>query len=206
MDQPDAFASAPGPTGSGPSGLARTGAGALRVLERVVPIAARIVGALNVYSWIVIGATATIVVIVGGVTRPRTLVSIITFVLLVAVLAIPGTALRFFRGAMLEVLRLPDLLRSSPDLVRNHGGELAMLVGQAATRKRDRFTALPRDMWSAGRILMRAHGDLPEYGQLIRLINVPFLFVSMVSFLVGFMLIGLALLMLLTLPFVVALQ
>jgi hypothetical protein len=53
---------------------------------------------------------------------------------------------------------------------------------------------------------MRAHGDLPEYGRMVRLINVPFLFVVFVSFLVGFALIAFALLLVVTTPIVLVVQ
>jgi hypothetical protein len=68
------------------------------------------------------------------------------------------------------------------------------------------LSALPRDIFRSGRLLMQAHGELPDYGRLIRLINLPFLFVVLLSFLAGFFLIGLAFVMLVSLPVVLVLQ
>jgi hypothetical protein len=188
------------------AGLARTGTAALAVLDRVVPIAARIVGVLNVYSWVVIGASVVILVITAAVTRPVTVGSVIPYLILVVALAIPGLSLRLFHSAMVEVLQMPDWLKTSPDLMRAHGGELAQLAGQAAVRSRERLTSLPRDIFRSGRILMKAHGELPDYGRMIRLINLPFLFVVLVSFLVGFMIVALAFFMIVSLPVVIALR
>jgi hypothetical protein len=34
---------------------------------------------------------------------------------------------------------------------------------------------LPRDVWQAGKLLLAAHRDLPDYGVAMRLISPPFL-------------------------------
>ena len=88
----------------------------------------------------------------------------------------------------------------------HHGAELAQLVGEAAAHSRDRLSSVPRDIYKSGRLLMKASGDLPEYGRMVRLINLPFLFVVLVSFLAGFLLIGFALLLIVTTPVVLLLR
>lgn len=188
------------------AGLARTGTATLALLQRVVPIAARIVRVLDVYSWIVIAASVVILVLVAVVTRPVTVGSVVPYLVLVVLLAIPGVSLRLFHAAMVEVLAMPDWLRSSPDLVRTHGVELAQLAGEAAVHSRDRLWSVPRDIFRSGRLLMKAHGDLPEYGRMIRLVNLPFLFVVLVSFLAGFTIIFFACLFVVTTPVVVLLR
>lgn len=211
MSEPVPTGEPSAPSGAGRSasaraGLAKGATAALTVLQKAVPIAARLVGVMNVYSWIVIGATVVIVLLSGLILRPVTVGSVVPFLVFVVLLAIPGLSLRLFHGALVEVLAMPDFLRQSPDLVRNHGTELAQLVGQAASHSRDRLTSVPGDIFKSGRLLMRAHGDLPEYGRMVRLINVPFLFVVFVSFLVGFALIAFALLLIVTTPIVLVVQ
>lgn len=188
--------------------LARGGSALLGVLEKAVPIASGLVGVMNVYSWVVIGATVVIVVLSGVITRPVTVGSVIPFLVVAAVLAIPGLCLRLFHGALVEVLGMPDWLRGSPEFVKNHGVELAHLAGEtvAHSRDRNRLTTVPRDIFRSGRLLMKAHGDLPEYGRMVRLINVPFLFVVLISFLAGFFLIGFAVLLVISAPVVLLLQ
>ena len=85
--------------------------------------------------------------------------------------------------------------------MRNHGVELAQIAAETAAHTRGRLTSVPGDIFRSGRLLMKAHGDLPEYGRLVRLINVPFLFLVLVSFLVGFPIIGFDVLLALTTPF-----
>lgn len=197
----------PDPSSPSRAGLARGGAAVLGVLQRAVPIATRLVGVMNVYSWVVIGATAVIVVLSGVITRPVTVGSVLPFLLVVAILAIPGLCLRLFHRALVEVLGMPDWLRASPEFVKNHRVELAQLAAETAahSKDRDRLTTVPRDIFRSGRLLMKAHGDLPEYGRMVRLINVPFLFVVLLSFLGGFLLIGFAVLLVVTAPVVLLL-
>ncbi len=209
---PDPTALAPAPrsrgaelSASAKAGIARTGVATLAVLQRVVPIAARIVRVLDVYSWVVIGASVVLLVLIAVLTRPLTGGAVVPYLVLVVLLAIPGISLRLFHSAMVEVLAMPDWLRGSPDLVRNHGTELAQLVGQAAVHSRDRLSSVPKDIFRSGRLLMKAHGELPEYGRMIRLINLPFLFVVLVSFLAGFMIIFFAVLVVVTAPIVLLL-
>lgn len=189
------------------AGMARGGAAVLGVLHKALPIATRLVGVMNVYSWVVIGAAAVIVVLVGVITRPVTVGSVLPFLVVVAILAIPGLCLRLFHSALVEVLGMPDWLRTSPDFVKNHGVELAQLATETAahSKDRDRLTTVPRDIFRSGRLLMKAHGDLPEYGRMVRLINVPFLFVVLLSFLSGFVLIGFAALLVVSAPVVLLL-
>jgi hypothetical protein len=187
--------SEPAPSGAGFSastraGIARGGAAALTVLERAIPVARRLVGIMNAYSWTVIAASVILAVIVAVVTRPVTVGSVVPYLLFLVLLAVPCVTLRLFHGALVEVLAMPDWLRMSPDFVRNHGTELAQIAGQAAVHSRDRLLSVPGDIFRSGRLLMKAHGDLPEYGRLVRLVNLPFLFVVLVSFLAGFPIIG----------------
>ena len=221
MEQPDPI-SEPGlvdPAGAGPpatrrpglsssarAGLVRTGTVGLSALRTVIPIAARLVSVLNVYSWIVVGASVVIAALIGIVARPVTAGSIIPYLLLIVALAVPCVALRLFHGALVEVLAMPEWLRTSPGVVKDHGAELAQIAAAAASHSRDRLTSVPGDIFRSGRLLMKAHGDLPEYGRLVRLINVPFLIVVLVSFLWGLFAIVFALMMIVTTPIALVLQ
>ena len=55
-----------------------------------------------------------------------------------------------------------------------------------------RLTALPADLWRAGRLLLAAHDDLPGYGAVLALVSVPFLVASLAAAAVGIALIFLA--------------
>ena len=183
------------------AGIARGGAAALSVLERLIPVARGLVGVLNAYSWVVVAASVLLAVLVAVVTRPVTVGSVAPYLVFLVLLAIPGLVLRLFHGALEEVLAMPDWLRTSPDFVREHGVELAQVAAETAAHTKGRLSSVPRDIFRSGRLLMKAHGDLPEYGRLVRLINLPFLFVTLVSFLVGFPIIGFTVLLTLSMPF-----
>lgn len=198
--EPTGSEPAPGLASAARAGVGRGAAAVLGALDAAVPVAARLVGVFDVYRWVVVASSVVIVVVVGALTRPVTVGSVLPFLVLIGALAVPCVVLGLFHGALVEVLGMPAWLRSSPELARDHGGELARLAGEAVAHGRDRLWSVPGDIVRSGRLLMRAHGELPDYGRALRLVNVPFLVAVLVSFVAGIVIVGLAVLALLAVP------
>jgi hypothetical protein len=163
----------------------------LGVLQRLVPLARYLVGAVR----LLIVASLASIVIVAAVVLAHGVPSLPTAVLLVLVLALLVPApviLWMFHGALREALALPEWLRSSPDLVKGHASELADLV-VAARRPAGGRGHLLRDTFRAGRLLLEAHDDLPGYGALLRLMSPFFLVLVLVASVAAMVQVGLAL-------------
>ena len=164
----------------------------LRVLQRLVPLAGYLVGAVRV----LIGLSLASIVIVAAVVLAHGVPSLSTGALLVIVLALLVPApviLWMFHGALQEALALPEWLRSSPDLAKGHASELADLVVAARRPSSGRRGHLLRDTLRAGRLLLEAHDDLPGYGALLRLMSPFFLVLVLVASVAAMIQIGLAL-------------
>jgi hypothetical protein len=172
---------------------AREGGGSLLgVLQRLVPLARYLVGAVRV----LIVASLASAVIVAAVVLSHGVPSLSTAALLVIVLALLLPApviLWMFHGALREALALPEWLRSSPDMARGHAAELADLVVAARAPSSDRRGHLLRDTFRAGRLLLEAHDDLPSYGALLRLVSPFFLVLVLVAAVAAIVQVGLAL-------------
>ena len=155
----------------------RSSAALLGTLQRLVPLARRMV------RWVRFLALSAAVSVAIIVVAPLTAGwPSITGGLLLAVVAVvlagAPVVLWLFYDALEEVLALPGWLRASPEIMRNHGGELADLVVQARTAGREgrrRRVHVVRDGWRAGRLLLETHAEVPGYGAALRLISVPFL-------------------------------
>ncbi len=149
----------------------------LAVLQRLVPLARRLVHGVR---WLAISAAVSVAIIV---VVPLTAgwpgaVGGVALASVALVLAGAPVVLWLFYDALEEVLALPGWLRASPDVVRNHGRELAELVAESRAAGRDgRRTRshLVRDGWRAGRLLLETHAEVPGYGAALRLVSVPFL-------------------------------
>jgi hypothetical protein len=160
----------------------RTSGTDLPVLRRLVPVAARMVTVVRVYTAVTAGA----VVVVAGVLAwrfwPSSVVEGAALFVLVALLAAPVLCLWLFGTALAEVVELPDKVGSVPSAARGHGAELAELV--AESRKRDdheRLRSIPGDAWRAGRLLLAVRSDIPGYGAVLTLVSPPFLVASAAS-------------------------
>ena len=164
----------------------------LRVLQRLVPLARYLVGAVR----LLIVASIASIVIVAAVVLAHGVPSMSTAVLLVLVLALLVPApviLWMFHGALREALALPEWLRSSPDVVKGHASELADLVVEARRPSSGAQGHLFRDSFRAGRLLLEAHDDLPGYGALLRLVSPFFLVLVLVASVAAVVQVGLAL-------------
>ncbi len=185
--------SSPSPRGALSSAVAldraaRTATALLAVLERLIPIARRVATGVRMLAWSCFVAVAVMAIALVVANPPHTASPIVLLALFAAVFAVPGVILLLFHGALVEVLALPEWLRRSPELARTHGTELAKLAGWSAVpggpgtprgRTRGRFL---RVSFRSGKLLLEAHGDLPEYGSMLRLMSVPFLLAVAIAF------------------------
>lgn len=158
------------------SAAARRAEQAWAVLQRLVPLAARLVGMVRAFTVAAAVAVAVMVVSIGWMARPLSLVDMVLLAMVAGTLSVPVVILALFARALGEVLELPGRLTAVPELARSHGAELAVLVRDAQARRgRTSLTALPADLWRAGRLLLAAHRDMPGYGAVLTLVRVPFL-------------------------------
>jgi len=152
----------------------------LRVLQRLVPLARYLTGAVR----LLIVASIASMVIVAAVVLAHGVPDLATGGLLVVVLALLVPApliLWMFHGALREALALPEWLRSSPEMAKGHASELADLVTAARRPESGPHGHLLRDTFRAGRLLLEAHDDLPGYGALLRLMSPFFLVLVLVA-------------------------
>ncbi|MGZ4692934.1 MAG: hypothetical protein ACXWA3_04840 [Acidimicrobiales bacterium] len=164
----------------------------LRVLQRLVPLARYLVGAVR----LLIVASLASIVIIAAVVLAHGVPSLSTGGLLVIVLGLLVPApviLWMFHGALREALALPEWLRSSPDIAKGHAAELADLVTAARRPTSGARGHLLRDTFRAGRLLLEAHDDLPGYGALLRLVSPFFLVLVLVASVAAMIQVGLAL-------------
>jgi hypothetical protein len=170
----------------------RNGVSLLRVLQRLIPLARHLVGAVRA----LIFAAVASMVIITAVVLAHGVPDLSTGALLVVVLALLAPApviLWMFHGALREALALPEWLRSSPDLVKGHAAELADLVVAARRPSSGQRGHLLRDTFRAGRLLLQAHDDLPGYGAVLRLMSPLFLVLVLVASVAAIVQVGLAL-------------
>ena len=176
----------------------RRGQTIFTVLQRLVPLARRVVwgvGALAIASAVSIVVVVGVVVAHGWPSPP-----VAALLMIVALFMVPApVVLWLFRGALREVIELPEWLAASPDLAKGHAAELADLVRTARRpsapgaddggRRRGGFVG---DTARAGRLLLAAHDDLPGYGAALRLVSPVFLIAVAVAVVIGALQVGLA--------------
>ncbi len=149
----------------------------LGVLQRIVPLARRLVRGVR---WLAISSAVSVAIIVVAplIAGWPSVVGGVALAVAALILAGVPVVLWLFYDALEEVLALPGWLRASPDIVRLHGRELTDLVteSRAAGREGRRTRRhLVGDGWRAGRLLLETHAEVPGYGAALRLVSVPFL-------------------------------
>lgn len=151
----------------------------LPILEKLVPIARRLGTVVRVYAALA-GAAVVVIGLAVVLSGPVGWAQWAAVTVLVAVLAAPVVLLWIFARALDEAVALPERIRENPELMRGHAGEVAQLVRESHARSRQGrwIVGLPGDIWKAGRLLLDAHRDLPEYGHAIRLISIPYLLLT----------------------------
>lgn len=173
-----------------PSGLTATAARgygrAVDLLDRLIPLAHRIHRGVLRFAVAVAACAAAIAVTFLVVDRPGTGWTWGLWAGLVLVLAVAPTVLLLFSRMLGEALALPAKLRNLPEVGPAHAAELSRLAVEAAGREPGtRLRSLPRDGWRAGRLLLRAHDDVPYVGALLSIVRVPFMIAVGVAFVAG---------------------
>lgn len=160
------------------------------LLDRLVPLARALRGALLAYALVVAAAVVVIAGVLLGHDAPGVWFTWLGFVVLVGVLSIAPILLLVFVAMLKEVLDLPAKLRALPDVGPAHAVELAKLVAEARRpppdgTPRPRPRSMPRSIWQAGRLMTRLHDDIPFPGPLLVIVRVPLLIAVGAAFLVG---------------------
>ncbi len=171
---------------------------AVDVLERLVPVARVLRGALFGYSLVVAGSVLAISIILIRRDVPGVWFTWLAFFVLVAVLALAPALLFVFVWMMAEVLELPGKLRALPDVGPARAVELAGLVREArrpVAPGAERPRSVPGDIWRAGRLMMDLRQALPLPGPVMAIARWPLLIAVGVAMVAGFFEIVLALLL-----------
>lgn len=162
---------------------------AVEVLERLVPIARVLRGALFGYALTVAFSVLAIGVVVFRRDAPEVWFTWGAFVLVMGVLALAPAVLYAFAWMLGEVLELPAKLRDLPDIGPARAAELAALVREARSpvgAGKERPRSIPGDLWRAGRLMTELYGVLPLPGPVMAILRWPLLIAVLVAFVVGF--------------------
>jgi hypothetical protein len=184
----------PRPTaGSGSSAVAaparRRADQGFAVLQKLLPLASRLVRWVRGYTFVTAVAIGVIVGSVAWITWPESLVELMGLLAFAGLLSAPIVMLWLFGSALQEVVELPRRLGSVPELARTHGPELLAL---AARGDAGRKGSVLGDTWRAGRLMLGARRNLPGYGAALTLVSPTFLIASLAAALAAVWLILLA--------------
>src|ERR1044072_9510520 len=96
-------------------------------------------------------------------------------------LAVPAAVLLSFSSVLGEVVELPDKLRSSPGLTREHAAQLQAIAQDAKARDRPAWRRLPGSTWRLATLVRPAPALLAPHAPLLPLLTVPFLLATVVA-------------------------
>lgn len=159
---------------------------AFELLERLVPLAARLERALRWFAFTVVAAALVIVATVVVVDVPGTSWTWGLLVLLLLLLLVAPAVILVFTAMLREALELPSRLRSLPDVAPSRARELADIARQAKQNRREAPGALPRDTWRAGRLVNALRKEVPGVSVLLSLARLPFLALVLGALVIGF--------------------
>jgi hypothetical protein len=172
-------------TGQEPGAAGRSAAVARQVADRILPTLDRAVPVVRALALVVrlVAAwcgLALVLIVVVALHRglPEQWAWWVPVVVLVFVLVLPPVVLWLFARALAELAELPAAIRRAPELLLDHKGDLVDLITDTRTQLGERgrgVTKLPGNLWRAAKLARRVHGDLPEYGEAIHLVNPAFL-------------------------------
>ncbi len=162
---------------------------ALELLERLVPIARVLRGALLGYALVVAASVLAIAVVLVRRDVPGVWFTWLAFGLLVVVLAAAPAVILFFVWMLKEVLELPGKLRALPDVGPARAAELAQLVREArqpVPPGAERRGSIPGDVWRAGRLMFDLYDALPFPGPVRAIVRWPLLIAVLLALVFGF--------------------
>lgn len=164
----------------------RTYDGAIDLLDRVVPLAARLIRLVRFYG-VAVGAAAVVVVATLVVVDvPGTVWTWGLLALLAGTLLVAPVIILLFASMLHEALTLPAQFRSLPDVAPARARELATLAAEAARRdQHERPRSLVRDSWRAGKLLNALRREVPGVSVLLSIARLPFIIMVLVAMVVG---------------------
>jgi hypothetical protein len=154
---------------------------AVRVLRRILPLAAAVGRGVRALGLSGLGAAAAIALVVLVQWTPSDREDWAGLVALCVLLAVPPAVLLAFSLVLGEVAELPDKLRSYPGTTREHAAELHAIAHDAKARERPAWRRLPGSTWRFARLVRSARDLLAPHAPLLPLLSVPFLIATLVS-------------------------
>jgi len=156
----------------------------IRLLERAVPVAARLAGPVGVLAVVGLVAGAILWAVIADGVLPASAGAVLGLVVLLLVLWIPAGLLALLLSSLREVVGLPDRLRALPEAIRDHGGQLAGIAQSMRSPPRGRLGGTIRSAWQLFRLFGSAAEAVGAPLPLARLAVVPFLVACLVAALV----------------------
>jgi hypothetical protein len=172
------------------AGAAHTARGgydrAIDVLDRFVPVAARIVRLVRFYGFAVALAAVVIVATLIVVDVPGTVWTWGLLVVLAGALLVAPVVILLFASMLDEALTLPAQFKTLPDVAPTRARELATLAAEATRRdQHERPRSLVRDSWKAGRLLNALRREVPGISVLLSIARLPFIVMVLIAMVVG---------------------
>lgn len=167
------------------------------VLERVLPLAGRLVGGVRLFALVTLVAALLIwsrAVADAGFSADTAPVLVLALLLLAG----PAGVLFFLSLTLREVLQLPQRIRRLPEVGREHAGELAGLAATARRRERLGITGLFGGLWKLGRLLVSGRDALLVHAPLVTLARPALLVLLPAAFVLAVVEVAVAVIILLT--------
>jgi hypothetical protein len=159
---------------------------AIDVLDRFVPVAARIVRLVRFYGLAVAFAALVVVATLIVVDVPGTVWTWGLLVVLAGALLVAPVIILLFASMLSEALTLPAQFKTLPDVAPARARELATLAAEATRRdQHERPRSLVRDSWSAGKLLNALRREVPGISVLLSIARLPFIVMVLVAMAVG---------------------
>ncbi len=133
-------------------------------LQRIGPALAALARSVRAVGVVGLVAATLLWVAVLSVVRPSGLPGILVVVIALVALGAPGALLLWTAWAIGQLAQLPDVLRRSPDLVRDNGDALAKLYLDTAAEwgEASRFRLLGGGLVRATKLAWAVVSDLPD--------------------------------------------
>jgi hypothetical protein len=153
----------------------------VRVLGRILPLAAAVGRGMRTLGLVGLGAALAIALVILVRWTPGDRGNWAGLVVLCVLLALPAAVLLAFSLVLREVVDLPDRLRSYPGTTREHVAELSAIAREAQRRERPAWRRLPVSTWRLATLVRSARDLLAPHAPLLPLFSVPFLVATLVS-------------------------
>jgi hypothetical protein len=149
----------------------------VRVLERLVPLAAALTRAVRVLLLASAASAVVIAVVLFRDGLPEGGEEVVLTAIGLAAAAAPPIVLLVLFLALRELLELPARVRSLPETGRERAAELGRLAQEAAEAEGS-WWRVPLILWRLGAVAGSARELLTPWAPLLPLLSVPFLLLS----------------------------